>query len=59
MVTSILLKIAQLKSKFLKNHCEMNFSLNLKNLILKFLEKKVVFKKYIYKKYLGQLKGPN
>ena len=49
MVTSILLKIAQLKSKFLKNHCEMNFSPILKKLVFKFSEKKVVFKK-IYKK---------
>ena len=50
MVTSILLKIIQLKSKFLKNHCEVNFYPIFKNLALKFSENKVIFKKYIFKK---------
>ena len=45
MVTSILLKIVQLKSIFLKNPCEINFYPILKSLVLKFSEKEVVFKK--------------
>jgi len=56
MVTSILLKIVQLKSKFLKNHCEMNFYPILIILILNFSEKEVVFKKNI-QKIFGTVKG--